>query len=281
MSIVEKIRSNLKEMTRSEGQVASFILNQSRDAVYYTLEKMADKSGVSTTSVLRFCRKLGFAGYKDFQEALRAELKNQPDLEDKFQRTRDITTEDTLLSETVNKTLLCIQQSFRELPYEQICRAMKQITGANRVFTFGLRESGAMAHYAYSRFMTVRPNVFMLGAGFQGDVEAVLSLTQEDTCVVYLFHRYTRQTQDMLELLKERKIPVVLITSPPVDSVECFAQVILPCRVDVNGIKNSYAAPVCLTDYLCSAVAAARGEKALSYMKQAEILFKKTEILNE
>ena len=73
MSIVEKIRSNLKEMTRSEGQVASFILHQSRDAVYYTLEKMADKSGVSTTSVLRFCRKLGFAGYKDFQEALRAE----------------------------------------------------------------------------------------------------------------------------------------------------------------------------------------------------------------
>lgn len=281
VSIVEKIRNHIKEMTRSEGLVAAYALEKARDVVYYTLEKTADKAGVSTTSVLRFCRKLGFSGYRDFQDALRRELKNHPDLEDKYMRTVEIPPEDGLFPETVNRTLLCIRESFQAISEEQISRAVEKISAANRVFTFGLREAGAMAHYGYSRFMTVRPNVFMLGAGFQGDVESVLSLTPGDVCVVYLFHRYTRQTRDILELLKERRIPVVLITSPPVDSLEALAQVVLPCQVDVGGIKNSFAAPVCLTDHLCGAVASARGEKALEHMKQAELLFKKNEILNE
>ena len=157
--------------------------------------------------------------------------------------------------------------------------AVKRIAGARRVYAFGMRESQALAAYAYSRLLTVRGDVFLYQDGYTGNVEALLSATKEDVFVVFLFHRYTRQTMRTLEALKERNVQVILITSPPVELVARFATVLLPCQVDVGGIKNSALAPICLADYLCNAVAMVNGEATMQRLRQSEALFASNEII--
>ena len=279
MNVSEHIRQQLGTMTRSERQVAMFTLDHMNDTVFYTLEELARQTDVSTTSVLRFCRRLGFDGFKDFQNAARTELKYSPDLLDKFQRTSDQQMEHSLLAQTVQQGIQCIQETFRELPFEAISQAVNCIAQARRVYTFGMRESQALAYYAYSRLLTVRGDVFAYQDGYNGNVETLLSLNEQDVFVVYLFHRYTRQTLRLLELLRQRGVPVILITSPPVDAVVRFATVLLPCRVDAKGIKNSALAPICLADYLCNALAVVNGEDTLQRMKQSEELFLQSEMI--
>ena len=279
MGIIELIRLKMEQMTRSEQRVALYILGHMNDIAFFTLDELARQTDVSTTTVLRFCRRLDFDGFKQFQHAVRTGLKYSPDLLDKFHRTADNQLEDTLLAQTVQQGIRCIQQSFREMPFEMVDDAVKRIAGARRVYTFGMRESQALAAYAYSRLLTVRGDVFLYQDGYTGNVEALLSSTDADVFVVFLFHRYTRQTLRILEVLKERNVQVILITSPPVEMVARLATVLLPCQVDANGIKNSALAPICLADYMCNAVAMVNAEATLQRIRQSEELFVRSEII--
>ena len=276
MTLMETVKGALGEMTKSERQVAAYYFANAGDFAFFTLDKMADSVETSTTSVLRFCRRLGFAGYKDFQQAVRQELHRQPDLLDKLHRTQ---SSDDLLNKTLGQNMACIQNTFAAMPYDRLVDTVGLLTKARRVYTFGMKESFALAHYAYTRFGSVRPEVHLLGAGVNGEVEKLLDLTGEDVCLVYLFHRYTKQTLCVLETLKNRGIPVVLVTAAPYDQVEAFATILLPCFVDAEGIKNTAVAPICLADYLCNTMAVAGGEAAAMRMQQLEKLYKEQDVL--
>jgi len=281
LSVVKTIKDSLKDMTKSEYQVATYCLGNLNDFAFDTLDVIAEKIGTSTTSVIRFCRRLGFPGYKSFQEQVRADFKERPGLPEKFQRARTEHFSNELLTRTVEQNVNCIEKTFRELPYERVHDAVTRLQRAKRVFTFGMRESFALAHYAYTRLLTVRENVSILNAGYNGELESLLSLTKEDVCLVFLFHRYTRQSLQILEILKQQGVPVILITSAPVDAVQDKATVLLPCYVDASGIKNTAVAPICLSDCLFNAVATENGDAALAHMKQAEALFRENLVIED
>ncbi|MBR6765744.1 MAG: MurR/RpiR family transcriptional regulator [Clostridia bacterium] len=274
MNLSEAVRSALDSMTRSEYRVGTYFLTNPNDFAFETLDSIAERIGTSTTSVIRFCRRLGFLGYKPFQEEVRASFKYELTLPDKLERTAKTDGYDTQLSKNWRSAVNCIEQTFSSLSPSQINEAIHAIINASRVFCFGLKESFALAHYAYTRFLTVRDNVFLLTAGQSGEIESILSLGEGDACIFFLFHRYTRQSPEILKLLKKRGVTVILITSPPYDEIEANASVLLPCFVNIDGIKNSAAAPICVIDHLCNAVVVLSGEKALDHMKESEILFK-------
>jgi len=274
MNITEKIKSNIDIMTKSEYTVAAYFLENSDDFAFETLDAIASKINVSTTSVLRFCRKNGFAGYKALQDEVRGGFKYQLTLPDKFRLAAKSDKGDSVLSRTVHSAVDALDKTFASIPEERIYDGADAIIKAKRVFCFGMRESCALAHYAYTRFLTVRDNVFMLSASHDGEIESLLSIGKGDVCIFYLFHRYTRQSPLILSQIKKQGASTVLITNPPYEEIAPDADILLPCCVDIGGIKNSSVAPVCLTDCLCNAVVAKSGAETLEYMKKSESLFK-------
>ena len=100
MNIVDMISEKLNSMTKSEARVGSYCLVSLSDVAFGTLDGVAENVGVSTTSVIRFCRKLGFSGFGEFQDAVRRGFRYQPSLPDKFLRAADSIT-DALSSSVV------------------------------------------------------------------------------------------------------------------------------------------------------------------------------------
>ena len=86
---------------------------------------------------------------------------------------------------------------------------------------------------------------------------------------------------DKTKLSFESGATVILVTSPPYDSELAAGSLLIPCDTDVSGIKNSAAAPIVLTDYLCNAVALSLGDGAVEYMKRSEELFDKFSVLSD
>lgn len=281
MSIQERINQNIGEMTKAERAAARHCLGQRGDFAFLTLEKLAREVGVSTASLIRFCQRIGFAGFKEFQEALRGEVRAVSDLPDKFNRARRVSGEAQFLTQTLRQDMRCMQETVDSLDGQAVKDAVRYLSEAARVFTFGMKESFAMAHYAYTRLLAVRPDVYLLSTLGEGEVETLLSLSEKDVCMVFLFHRYTRQAQRLLPLLKRSGARVILVTNPPCELPEKTADRVLLCRVDAGGIKNSFAAPVCLTDSLCGAVAYRLGDSALRHMQKTEEVFRESDLLEE
>lgn len=273
MNINRTINSLLPEMTKSEKVIASYFLENAGTFAFETLEGIADKIGTSTTSVIRFCRRLGFSGYKALQNEVRTDVKSNLSLPAKLKRVTENNCGDLQHFQIVQNAIDCINKTFENISADSICLAANTVSEAKRVFCFGLKESFALSHYAYTRFLTIRNNVFMLSAGQSSEIESVLSLEKGDVCIFFLFHRYTSPAPKILEFLKKQGVTVILITSSPYDSIEEYADVLFSCNVDINGIKNSAAAPICLVDCLCNRIAA-NNEETLSYLNKSEELFK-------
>ena len=278
MNTISRAQQKFDSMTKSERQVASYFFAHLNDFAFFTLDRIASDINVSTTSVIRFCRCLGFSGFKSFQEALRGEMKYQPSLPVKFQLTLEESVGNGVLAQTLQQGIRCIEKTFSDLPVDLLPTVVDELLAAKRLFVFGMKESYAIAHYAWTRFLTARDNAYILGA-YNGCVESIHSLTPNDVCLVFLFHRYTKETLHILSLLKKRNIPVFLVTSPPYDSLLPFATRIIPCQVDAHGIKNTSLAPVCLMDYFCNEMVLRSGDNGMLLMQEMENWIQSSETL--
>lgn len=275
-----KVRLEMQTMTKTEQQVAACFLASSEEFAFCTLDRIAQTAGVSTTSVLRFCRRLGFEGYKDFQDALRTQIRGGMTLPLKLRQNSE-TEAGALLQRVVSEGMQAIEQTFSALPPELLGNATELLCSSNRVFTFGLRESFALAHYAYTRLTTVRPAVQILRAGADGMMEPLLELRTGDVCLCFLFHRYTELSLRLLPLIRAQGASVILITDAPYDRLSPMADVLLPCHVANTGMKNSALAPVCLTDYFCNAVALCGGAAVQEHLDSTEKLLQQTAVISE
>ena len=74
---------------------------------------------------------------------------------------------------------------------------------------------------------------------------------------------------------------ILLVSAAPYDGIAEYADVLLPCYVDIGGVKNSSVAPVALVDCVCNAAAMKLGEDALEYMRMSEAEFKNLGVLSE
>lgn len=74
MNTLLKIQSLFPSFTKSEQKIAQLVLAQTEQVIYTSIIDLAEKAGVGETTVLRFCRKIGFGGYQEFKLALAKEL---------------------------------------------------------------------------------------------------------------------------------------------------------------------------------------------------------------
>ena len=66
----------VKSFNQLEMDVYNYIVQNEDKVIYMKVRELADAVHVSTTTVLRFCKKAGCEGYSEFRLKLRQELKD-------------------------------------------------------------------------------------------------------------------------------------------------------------------------------------------------------------
>lgn len=72
--ILTKITQGLETFKPSEKKVAHFIIDNLKEAVGLSIMELAEKSGTSEATIVRFCRTLGLKGYQDFKLAISLDI---------------------------------------------------------------------------------------------------------------------------------------------------------------------------------------------------------------
>lgn len=67
MSALVKIRSERDRMSAIERRIADFVLENAHLLRDYSSQQVADAVGISQSSVVKFCQKIGFKGYPDLK----------------------------------------------------------------------------------------------------------------------------------------------------------------------------------------------------------------------
>src|SRR4026209_1325900 len=67
------IRERFEEFSRSQKDVARYIVDHLEEAAFQTAEELARRADTSSSTVVRFSQALGFEGFPELQEAARDE----------------------------------------------------------------------------------------------------------------------------------------------------------------------------------------------------------------
>ena len=69
-SCLYEIHARTESFSAKEKRIAAYILASPREAVHPSIEELAERVGVSESTLFRFVRKLGYEGYQQFRIAL-------------------------------------------------------------------------------------------------------------------------------------------------------------------------------------------------------------------
>lgn len=70
MSILALLDAKIETYTQGEREIAQFVLADPERAVQMSSASLAEETGRSQSSVVKFCQKLGYRGYQDFKLAV-------------------------------------------------------------------------------------------------------------------------------------------------------------------------------------------------------------------
>src|ERR1700726_495053 len=74
-SLSKSIQARFDECSRSQKDVAQYIIDHLDEAAFQTAEELARRANTSSSTVVRFSQALGFEGFPELQRAAREEYK--------------------------------------------------------------------------------------------------------------------------------------------------------------------------------------------------------------
>ncbi|MGO2434594.1 MurR/RpiR family transcriptional regulator [Serratia sp. BW106] len=130
----------IAELNALELMVYNYVIKNNNPVMYMTIRELAEAAGVSTTTVLRFCKKMGCEGYSEFRIRFKLHLEQT-----------EASPVDFGTSEIINFFKSINNDEFNQL----IDQAVQHIAAAERIIFVGVSTSGALGKYGARFFSNV------------------------------------------------------------------------------------------------------------------------------
>lgn len=140
-----RIRRAIDEMPDALSRIGKYILDNPEKVVRSSLAELAILAQSGEASVVRFCKHLGYEGYRDLKIAMTAELASR-----RSGRVRRLSGEPTPLASRLGHA---IDRTARSLDPDLVQRMAKRLKMSRRVDIFGVGMSGIVAEIAAYRLM--------------------------------------------------------------------------------------------------------------------------------
>ena len=151
MTLSGYIRDRFEEFSRSQKDVARYIVDHLEEAAFQTAEELARRADTSSSTVVRFSQALGFDGFPELQEAARDEYKRRTHAsgggpgdgsESALLTLGNSEFETALATDLVN-----LDESARRLELDEIQAAAGLIARTERVVMVGVDQMAFFASY--------------------------------------------------------------------------------------------------------------------------------------
>ncbi len=245
-NILDSITKQYNSLTRSGKKLADYIFANTASTQYMSITSLAESCGVSEATITRFCRGLGLSGYNDFKLAL-AKCERTNDLGDPSDIPQTINADDnfdTMCHKLHASNIVSLNETLEHLEEKTLDKAVNLLSGARHVYCFGQGGSMVMAMEAWARFSTTTSNFIHIEDSHMQTMAAALASPQD----VIFFFSYSGSTKDMeevLQLAKQRKTPIILVTHFPKSRAAEFADIVLQCGYSESPLQSgSIAAKV-------------------------------------
>jgi DNA-binding MurR/RpiR family transcriptional regulator len=275
MAVLKRITDKYHCFTSSQKIVAEYVIENINTIAFHTLDDLSQEIGVSTTTVIRFARILGYSGYSDMQLDIQKNIKEMVSLPERLDASIKSIHKDSLLLDTFNTDVANLNKTMKNISSAELEKAVNMIAKANNIYILGMRSTFSFAHYMATNLSQVKENVRMIQGTGGVYPEETVSVKKGDVCITCLFPRYQRTIANLISWMKSKGVEIILFTSPSYTDVQHLGDVFLPCWTRGVFVKDSLISLMFLADYIIAAVAAADYDNAKRVITSMEEMLSK------
>lgn len=257
--------------SHSNRQIAEYLLRNPIRAAALSIEDMASAAKVSTATISRFARAIGFAGFSEFRgalaETLQSVLHPVEKLKESFTRAGP---EGALAAEGLEATMSNMRATAEALRPGVLAEVVTQLTGARCVYVMGFGLSAHLAGYltlGLQPFLPMVVNVVEFG-GTEVAAGKLMGMQGDDVLIAISLPRYARDAVQLTAYAVDRGAKVISITDSPASPLAGLSGIVLMAEANHPVLSSSSSAALLVIEAVVAALMASNPDN----LKHAEAL---------
>jgi DNA-binding MurR/RpiR family transcriptional regulator len=241
------IRARFDEFSRSQKDVAQYIVDHLDEAAFQTAEELARRANTSSSTVVRFSQALGFEGFPELQQAARDEYRRRVGGGTVSTETLAVAAPLFSLDHTEFEAALAadhvnVEDTAHKLSRANVEAAVDAIVSAEKVLIAGTDQMAFFASYLRHLLMLLDLRAEIVASPSQ-EALGRLSRIDESTLVIGLSagrpHPLITRT---MKLARHRKAPTLAITDATLSEVARLARIRLYYSSNTPAFVRSHTA---------------------------------------
>lgn len=270
--ISERIRARIGKMSSGAKAIAEFAIERPEDVAMLPAARVAERVGVSESTVTRFAVLLGYDGYPAFRRDLQNEVRRHlaPPQRLELGQTRR-TGEATLVHGVFEQDIENILRTERNLTAKHIETCCEMISSARHVYVMGLRASFGLAHSLYFQLHQFLGNVTLVDLSRGEAFEKMRGMSVQDLFICFSFPRHTALAVSAVKYAKSSLgAKCIAITDGPLSPIAGDADLLLTVHTSVLDISTSLVGGFSLINGICSEVLLRNRKRAAENLRVVE-----------
>jgi len=283
VTVKDRLHDHAGTLTPAERQLSGVLMRDYPVGGLQSITKIADAAGVSTPTVIRLARKLGFEGFPELQAAMRDEASEQFKTpigkREKWGDAMPVSAGFKAFAEAVFDNL---SRTIDRLEPGTLDAIASVLADRQRpLFLSGGRITRSNADYFYNHLQIIRPAVTLLGVSSNVWPQYILDMDRTSVLILFDIRRYEHDLARLAELAKERDAEIILFTDQWGSPISRLADHVVNAMIEVPSSWDSTLAINLVIEALVAEVQTRVSDTARERIEALEDMFQSTRIFRK
>lgn len=284
---IEELRELVVLISRGQGDISlggktfdvlAKLVDAPEQAAVRTISEIGDQLSVNASTLTRLAKKLGFAGFNEFQSIFRQAIADDGRYFYSRQAGRLLSAMPAkdefvgVFERLARETAANVDGFIDQLDPAALSEVASKLATARRVRIHGVRQYHAFASFLTYGLGMLRSDVALLDAPQLGAAEALAQLEKGDMVVVASCAPYTRSIADIAKTAAACGLEVVAVTDTRASPLVAPSRHAFFIPHASSFFSNSMGAYIVFAEGLLNLVARTMGEDALKALAHREEL---------
>ena len=240
---VIQINSVYQTLHPKEKMIADAILSHPQKIPYLSVVELANLADTSYSSIVRFCKLIGYTGYSEFKMEMARYSNNLSDsFHYEIREGDDLPA--TLGKQMIQTNCHSLTQTMKYLDYTKLEDACNALLHAKNVYLCGNANSGLIASSFQFHLKGIGIPTFLAADSISMKQDAI-TMTSESVLVAISQSGYSKDTVEMARVAAEKGCNSIVITTCNVSPIMEFSTIpiVIP-RTSYSMMENMYSTEI-------------------------------------
>lgn len=279
--LLKFLKANYSNFTPSQKRIAQYVTQNSQECSFHTIDELAKYCDVNPSTLLRFCRDIGYSGYPQFQKALQQNLLdrlNHAEHSDYFSRPMlarlDKKSAAAPPERSLQNDIKILNKLALSINSAEIRKFSEQIINADKRYIICSKGSYGVGHKFCHWLRILLKNTVLLEDSDGSIYDKIVEIESNDILIAISGPRYSSRTIKFAQYIHEKKIcPVISITDCQASPLYLISEQSLFYPNESISFLRSNIGVLSLINCIVTDIASIDNEKTLKRLEQYEDVF--------